>query len=129
MYTSKNEIEKIVDDFCEEHHCHREMFEVSEISYNATGGKTGRLYNRTKVINCDCTYVIKYYQKLDIIVIWNYSVSPNMSYNYNTIKQKLAAKLRCGDKGTGFHGKKQSYVFFDKGSELYQLLILITNPI
>ncbi|MCC8128891.1 MAG: hypothetical protein LIO51_03000 [Clostridiales bacterium] len=94
MYTCKNEIEKIVDDFCEEYHRPRKMFEVSEIAQRATGGKTGCLQNKTKVINRDCTYVIKYYQKLDIIVIWNYASNPSMSYSYNTRKQILAAGIR-----------------------------------
>lgn len=72
MYANQKEIEDIVIDFCEKNRLPQNMFEVSSIS-NATGGESGVLYNRTKVHNTSCTYVIRYYKKLDIIVIWNYA--------------------------------------------------------
>lgn len=129
MYASEKEIENIVNDFCKKNNRSPGMFEISTIARRATGGKKGILTNKTAVTNRECTYVIKYYERLDIIVIWNYSISPSMSYSYKTIKEKLSVGIRYGDKGTGFHQKKQSYVFFDKGKNLYQLLQLVTNPI
>lgn len=129
MYISKKEIENIVNDFCKKNNYSPKMFDVSAIARTATGGEKERLTNTTSVTNRECTYVIKYYEKLDIIVIWNYSKSPSMSYSYRTIKEKLSVGIRYADKGRGFHQKEQSLVFFDKGKNLYQLLQLVTNPI
>lgn len=95
----------------------------------ATGGKAERLKNTTKVKNQNCSYVIKFYAKLDLIVIWNYRCNPNMSYSYKTIKEKLANGIRRSDKGTEFHTRKQYYVYFDKSEKLFELLRLIINPI
>ena len=129
MYASKKEIENIVNDFCKKNNRSSEMFEVSEIAQRATGGSREILYNKTEVTNGKCIYVIKYYAQLDIVVIWNYAKNHNMNYSYKTIKRKLADGIRCGDKGKGFHSIEQSYVFFDKGKNLYQLLKLIIEPI
>ena len=114
MYASKKEIENIVNDFCRKNNRSSEMFEVSEIAQRATGGRREILYNKTEVTNGKCIYVIK---------------NHNMNYSYKTIKRKLADGIRCGDKGKGFHSIEQSYVFFDKGKNLYQLLKLIIEPV
>lgn len=127
MYTNRKEIEDIVIGFCEKNHLSPNMFEVSRIS-NATGGESGELQNTTKVVNQDCTFVIKYYKQLDTIVIWNYAKNPRMSYNYKNIKQKLADGVKYGDKGKEFHNRDQCRVYFDKGEGLVELLKMITNP-
>lgn len=128
MYTNQKEIEDIVKNFTEKNHLPNNLFEVSTISY-ATGGEREVLQNTTKVHNTDCTYVIKYYQKLDIIVIWNYAKKRSMSYSYKNIKSKLADGVKYGDKGSERHNNKQSRVYFDKGDGLVDLLKMITNPI
>ena len=129
MFNNENEIEKIVSGFCIKNKIDKNIFEISNIAYSQTGGKEERIYNKTKVKNKKCTYIIKYYKALNIIVIWNYAINHNMSYSYKTIKQKLSNGIRYGDKGTGFHTNNQYYVYFDKGEKLNELLKLIYNPI
>lgn len=129
MYRNESDILEIVNDFCTKNNCSSNMFEVSSIAKDATGGADERLYNNTKVKNKNCTYVIKYYYKLNLIVIWNYSVNHSMSYSYKSIKEKLNNGIRWADKGTEFHTKKQAFVYFDKGEKLTELLRLIINPI
>ena len=60
MFNSEKEIREFVDNFCKKFKINNNIFEVSTIS-KAEGGEKKRLYNNTKVINTNCTYVIKYY--------------------------------------------------------------------
>ena len=129
MINNENDIKNIVDKFCLKNHYSSEMFEISKIAESATGGKNERLVNKTPVKNPKCHFVIKYYKQLDIVVIWNYSFNPNMSYSYKTIKEKLNNGIRYGDKGSEFHTKKQYWVYFDKGDRLSELLKVLINPI
>lgn len=129
MINNENDIINIVNDFCLNNNCSNSIFEVSKIAETATGGKDERLVNKTPVKNKNCNFVIKYYRKLDIFVIWNYSFNNNMSYSYKAIKEKLNDGIRYGDKGSEFHTRKQYWVYFDKGDRLKELLKLIINPI
>ncbi len=129
MFKNEEEIEKIVNDFCLKNNCSKSIFEVSKIAREATGGKAERLSNGTKVKNEKCTYVIKYYFKLDLIVIWNYSINHSMNYSYKTIKEKLSNGIRYADKGTEIHTRKQYLIYFDKSKNFNELLRLIINPI
>ena len=52
-----------------------------------------------------------------------------MNYSYKMIKEKLSNGIRYGDKGTEFHTRKQSWVYFDKSKNFNELLRLIINPI
>lgn len=121
MFNDNKEIQKIVNDFSKEKNINKNLFEVSSIS-NATGGKEERLYNTSKVKNTECIYVIKYYKKLKLFVIWNYAMSKKMSYSLKTINEKLSRGINYADKGNGFHTLEQSRVFFDKEENLMKLL-------
>lgn len=81
------------------------------------------------MINKECTYVIKYYLRLNLIVIWHYNINHSMSYSLKTINEKLKSGIRYADKGKEFHTKKQCYVYFDKSEKLYELLNLVTHQL
>ena len=121
-------INEIVNEICSKNNISPNIFEVSSIS-KATGGKSERLENKTKVKNKNVNFVIKYYIKLNIIVIWNYSANTNMNYSYKTIKEKINNGIRYADKGSEFHTKNQYLIYFDKAEKLRELLKLIINPI
>ncbi len=125
---AQEEIEKIVDTFCEQNKIDKNIFEISSISH-AKGGKDQRLSNRTKVVNKQCTYVIKYYYDLNLIVIWNYKLNTNMSYSLKTINEKLSKGIRCADKGKISHTNNQAIIYFNYSENLYKLLGLINNRI
>lgn len=78
MFKDIQEIEKIVYDFCDKKNLKKETFEISTIS-KATGGESQKLCNTTKVKNKDCTYVVKFYSNLNLIIIWNYRLNQQMN--------------------------------------------------
>ena len=128
MIKSQEEIQNLVNIFCEQNKINKNIFEVSTIS-KATGGEKQRVYNTTPVKNTQCTYVIKYYCNLNLIVIWNYKLNPSMNYSLKTINEKLSKGIRGADKGRCSHTNNQAIVYFDFGENLYNLLGLITNRI
>ncbi len=121
MFENKEEIQKIVNNFSRNNNIDKNFFEVSDIS-NATGGKSKRLYNLSKVINSNCIYVIKYYKELKKIIIWNYAISKNMSYSLKTIEENLSKGINYDYKGKGFHPFEQSKVYFEEEKNLLNLL-------
>ncbi len=128
MFKNKEEIQKLVNTFCEKNNIDSQMFEVSTIS-EATGGKSKRLYNNTPVVNKKCRFIIKYFRKHELIIIWTYKSNSGMSYSLTTIKDKLSKGIRVGDKGTEQHNKNQELVFFDISQQLEQLLYLVVNKL
>ncbi len=131
MFNSEKEIRELVDNFCKKFKINNNIFEVSTIS-KAEGGEKKRLYNNTKVINTNCTYVIKYYIKLKIFVIWTYSKDSKcagMSFSLKTIRDKLAKGIMWGDKGEEQHPRNQYKVYFSYDADLIKLLSLVTNQI
>ena len=127
MFKSREEIQKLVDTFCEKNKIDSQIFEVSSVS-NATGGERKRLCNNTKIGNKNCRFVIKYFCKYELIIIWTNNKS-GMSYSLKTIEDKLSKGIRASDKGTGYHNKNQEVVYFDKSEKLEQLLYLAISKL
>lgn len=128
MYNNKNDVRKCVDYFCNRKNIDKSIFEVSSFS-SAMGGKKERLNNNTKVKNKNCVYVIKYYFKLNLFVVWNYKANTSMSYSLKTIKNKLSKGVMFADKGSGFHTINQALIYFAYENDFEKLLNLITNQI
>ncbi len=124
MFKDIQEIEKIVYDFCDKKNLKKETFEISTIS-KATGGESQKLCNTTKVKNKDCTYVVKFYSNLNLIIIWNYRLNQQMNVSLKTLNEKLENGIRYMDKGIEFHNRKQYHIYFDRGERLSELLHLI----
>ena len=129
MFDDEEKIQEIVYDFCEKNNLDKNMFEISKIARSTTGWKDERIANTTPVKNKKCTFVAKYYLKLDLIVIWNYKANKNMNYSLKTIKEKLSNGIRFADKGTGTHTSKQYIIYFEEGNKLKNLLHFIFKKI
>ncbi len=128
MFKAKEEIQEFVDTFCKINNIDSQIFEVSSIS-SATGGESKRLYNKTPIINKNCRFVIKYYCKYDLFIIWTNNNKNAMSYDLITIKDKLSKGIIFADKGTGNHSKNQELVYFDKSERLEQLLNFVVRKL
>lgn len=126
MFKSQEELDKYINDIFIKQRIDSSMFEISSIS-NAIGGKEQRLINRTPVKNVNCTYVIKYYKKLKLFVVWNYKSNHSMSYSFKTIKDKLNKGINYADKGSNFHTINQCKIYFEYEENFEKLIYQING--
>lgn len=128
MFETQTELNNYITNIFKKHNLDNSIFEISSIS-NSLGGKEERLRNETPVKNKDCCYVIKYYKRLKLFVIWNYKLNNSMSYSLKTIKDKLDKGINVSDKGTGFHTRNQYKVFFEYEENFEKLIHYFVNKL
>jgi len=122
-----NELEKILNAFCEKNHLSKELFEIAIIGTGKGSGERKTLFGPSTIKNHKCTYVIKIFLKYNIIIIWNRRNNVNMSYPYLTLKEKLDNGMCEGDKGYMTHPNNQSKVLFEYTENFEKLLNIIAD--
>lgn len=120
---------EILNEFCKNNNVDIKNFEVARIGNGLGSGDRKILSGPSTVKNKDCTYVIKLFVKYNLIVIWNYKNNHNMSYSYETIKEKLEKGIFLADKGKDKHTRDQSVIFFSNSENFETLLNKIIGKI